>query len=88
MRTMLSILAGFFLGFLLLGSIVEWLLDLTTDGCGVGCPGWRHVVFVAVASVAWAAIARLTYLTWQRIDPRETAPITRKLVRRFWGAGE
>ncbi|MBU1225992.1 MAG: hypothetical protein KJ698_02095 [Actinobacteria bacterium] len=88
MRAMLSILAGFFLGFLLLGTLVEWLLDLTAGDCGVGCPGWRHVAFVAAAALSWAMIARLAYLTWQRVSPRERTPVSRSLARRFWGLGE
>ena len=83
MRAMTSILIGFLLGFLLLGTAVEWVLNLAAGRCGVGCAGWRHVVFVAVTAIAWAVVARLTYLVWGRISPRPASPGMRGLIRRL-----
>ena len=74
MRIMVSILAGFFVGFLALGSLVEWLLDLTAGRCVIGCAGWRHAAFFGVASFAWVLVARLTYLWWGRTRLEETPP--------------
>jgi len=82
---MISIPAGFFLGFLLLGSGVEWLIGLTGGACPIGCAGWRHVLFVAASAVAWGVVTRLTYLIWNRISPRVAPPGIRGLVRRLLG---
>jgi len=84
---MTSILAGFFLGFLLVGSAVEWLVNLTAGACRVGCAGWRHLVFVAATALAWVVVARLTYLIWNRISPRPPSPGIRGFIRRFLGGG-
>ncbi len=66
MRLMVSILVGFFVGFLAFGSLVEWLLDLAAGRCDLGCAGWRRLVFVGTTSVAWMIVGRLFYLWWGR----------------------
>ena len=75
MRLMVSILAGFVVGFLALGSLVEWVLDLTAGRCDIGCAGWRHTVFIGTAAMAWALVSRFVYLWWGRAG-RDGAPPT------------
>ena len=86
MRIMISILAGFFVGFLGFGSLTEWLLDVAAGRCDIGCAGWRHVVFLGTALLAWVIVGRFTYLWWNRTSPppTRTGP---SWIDRFLGGG-
>ena len=81
MLVMVSILAGFFVGFLLLGTLVEWILDLTVGDCAFGCSGGRDLIFIAITGIAWAILARVVYVVWERFSPERAPSATEERIK-------
>jgi len=87
MRVMISILAGCFLGFLLLGTGIQWLLDQIDWACTADCPSWRNWVFVLITGVAWVFFARVVHTVWQRISPEMAPSATEERIRHLRRGG-
>ena len=70
MRALIAILAGFAVGVLGYGSLLEWVLDSTAGPCPItGCEAWRTAVFYLTTGAVWIVAGRLTYLVMERIRP-------------------
>jgi hypothetical protein len=84
---MISIMAGFVLGFLLIGTGLEWLLDQMNGKCTVDCPSWRNWVFVVATGAAWVFFARVFYVVWERISPEMAPSATEERIRHLRRGG-
>lgn len=87
MRILISLLIGFVLGFLLLGSAMEWLIDSAAGSCSVYCPEWRDAVTVTVSTLGWMLLTVVTHLTWQRIWPQMAPSARQENIRRLRRGG-
>ena len=87
MRMLISILIGFVLGFLLLGSAVAWLIDASAGHCTVDCPSWRDAIVVTVSALAWVALTVTTHLVWQRLRPQMAPSARQERIRQLRRGG-
>jgi H+/Cl- antiporter ClcA len=87
MRILASILAGFALAALLVGTGFEWLLDRAAGACSDECAAWRHWLVVVITLTAWVTASAAVFGVWERIKPREAPSAIEENIRRLRRGG-